>query len=191
MNKVQKGEYGYLKAYKLSKLIMVAILAIMLAAVVIGTIIMYGDTSRVIIVFAILLSLPLAKFLIAYIIVVKFNSLTFDEHAKIANTYRGNDKCLMFDMTISQYEGIKFYQSMLIKNGKIYALVINKDYKDKSKDYEKWIADAIVSDKYKYKITVFDNIDEYIKKINSVSEPNDNNKLIDRHIRKEILSAGV
>jgi len=191
MNKVQKGEYGYLKAYKLSKLIMVAILAIMLAAVVIGTIIMYGDTSRVIIVFAILLSLPLAKFLIAYIIVVKFNSLTFDEHAKIANTYRGNDKCLMFDMTISQYEGIKFYQSMLIKNGKIYALVINKDYKDKSKDYEKWIADSIVSDKYKYKVTVFDNIDDYIKKINSVSEPNDNNKLIDRHIREEILSAGV
>ena len=191
MNKVQKGEYGYLKAYKMSKLLLCTVLAFMLAAVVIGTIIMYGDTSRVIIVFAILLSLPLAKILIAYLIVIKFNSLTFDEHAKIANTYRGNDKCLLFDMTVSQYEGIKFYQSMLIKNGKIYALVTNKDYKEKSKEYEKWITDVIVSDKYKYKITVFDNIDEYIKKINSVSEPNDNNKLIDKHIREEILSAGV
>ena len=187
MNKVQKGEYGYLKAYKMSKLLLCTVLAFMLAAVVIGTIIMYGDTSRVIIVFAILLSLPLAKILIAYLIVIKFNSLTFDEHAKIANTYRG----LLFDMTVSQYEGIKFYQSMLIKNGKIYALVTNKDYKEKSKEYEKWITDVIVSDKYKYKITVFDNIDEYIKKINSVSEPNDNNKLIDKHIREEILSAGV
>ncbi len=191
MKKVNKGEYGYLKSYKLSKLLVVAVLAIMIAAVVIGTIIMYGDTSRVIIVIAILLSMPLAKFLIAYIIVVKYDSLTFDEHAKIANTYRANDNCLLFDITISQYEGIRFYESMLIKNGKIYALVKSNDYNDKNKDYEKWITNCLVNGKYKYKITIIHNIDEYIKKINSVSEPNDNNKLIDRHIREEILSAGV
>ncbi|MBR3833529.1 MAG: hypothetical protein IKJ73_04380 [Lachnospiraceae bacterium] len=191
MNKTNKGEYGYLKAYKLSKLTIILVLSVMLAAVVIGTILMYGDTSRVIIVFAILLSLPLAKFLIAYIIVSKFNPLTFDQHAKIANNYKNKDSSLMFDITISQYEGIKFYHSMLIKNGKIYALVLNKDYSAKKKDYEKWIAACITGDKYKYKISVYDDIDEYIKKINSVSEPNDNNKLIDRHIREEILSAGV
>lgn len=191
MNKTNKGEYGYLKAYKLSKLTIILVLSVMLAAVVIGTILMYGDTSRVIIVFAILLSLPLAKFLIAYIIVSKFNPLTFDQHAKITNNYKNKDSSLMFDITISQYEGIKFYHSMLIKNGKIYALVLNKDYSAKKKDYEKWITACITGDKYKYKITAYDDIDEYIKKINSVSEPNDNNKLIDRHIREEILSAGV
>lgn len=191
MNKVNKGEYGYLKSYKLSKLIIVAILSVMIAAVVIGTILMYGDTSRVIIVIAILLSLPLAKFMIAYIIVAKYDALTFDEHAKIANIYKNKDGCLLFDMTISQYEGIKFYHSMLVKNGKIYALVLNKDYSEKKKDYEKWITACLTGDKYKYKVTVINDIDEYIKKINSVSEPNDNNKLIDRHIREEILSAGV
>ncbi len=160
MNKVNKGEYGYLRSYKLSKLIIVGILSIMLAAVVIGTILMYGDTSRVIIVIAILLSLPLAKFMIAYIIVAKYNSLTFDQHAKIANNYKNKDGCLLFDMTISQYEGIRFYHSMLIKNGKIYALVLNKDYKENKKDYEKWIMACISGDKYKYKVTVINEIDE-------------------------------
>lgn len=191
MNKRQKGEYGYLKYYKLSKLLVVALLSIMIAAVVIGTLIMYGDTSRVIIVIAILLSMPLAKFLIAYIIVAKFDSLEFDQYTKISNNYRSKDECLLFDMTISQYAGIKFYHSMLVKNGKIYALVLNKDYSDKKREYEKWITDSITSEKYKYKIVVFNNVEEYIKKINSVSEPNDNNKLIDRHIKVEILSAGV
>lgn len=191
MKKTCKGEYGYLKSYKLSKLIVLGVLAIMIAAVVLGTIIMYGDTSRVIIVIAILLSLPFAKYLIAYIIVAKYNSLTFDEHAKISNSYRSKDNCLVFDVAISQYEGIMFYHSMLIKNGKIYALVQNKDFVEKKKEYEKWIFNSIQSEKYKYKISLFDNIDEYIKKINSVSEPNDNNKIIDKHIREEILSAGV
>ena len=191
MNKVEKGEYGYLKSYKLSKLIVVIILSLMIEAVVIGTLIMYGDTSRVVIVIAILLALPLAKFLIALIIVAKCKSLSFDEHAKIANNYKNKDNCLLFDVTISQYEGIKFYQSMLVKNGKIYALVLNKDFTEKKKDYEKWINASIAGDKYKYKVSVFDSIDEYIKKINSVSEPNDNNRLIDRHIREEILSTGV
>lgn len=191
MNKVNKGEYGYLKSYKLSKLLVVAILAIMIAAVVIGTLIMYGDTSRVIIIIAILLSLPLAKFIIAYLIVAKFDSLTFDQHAKISNNYKSKDGCLLFDITISRYEGVKFYHSMLVKNSKIYALVLSKDFKDKKKEYEKWIATSINGGKYKYNVSVFDSIDEYIKKINTVSEPNDNNKLIDRHIREGILSTGV
>lgn len=191
MKKFNKGEYGYLKSYKLSKLLMIALLSIMLAAVVLGTLIMFGDTSRVIIVIAILLSLPLAKYMIAYIIVAKFNSLTFDVYTKITNNYKSKDGCLLFDMTVSQYEGIKFYHSMLVKNGKIYALVLNKDFQQSKKDYEKWILDCITNDKYKYKVSLYNDIDEYIKKINSVSEPNDNNKLIDRHIREEILSAGV
>ena len=191
MNKVNKGEYGYLKSYKLSKLLVVAILAVMIAAVVIGTLIMYGDTSRVIIVIAILLSLPLAKFIIAYVIVAKFDALTFDQHAKISNNYKSKDESLLYDITISQYEGVKFYHSMLVKNGKICALVLSKDFSEKKKEYEKWIATSIDGGKYKYNVSVFNSIDEYIKKINSVSEPNDNNKLIDRHIREEILSAGV
>lgn len=191
MKKPNKGEYGYLKNYKVSKLLIIGLLSIMLAVVVLGTLIMFGDTSRVIIVIAILLSLPLAKYMIAYIIVAKFNGLTFDEHAKIANNYKSKDGCLLFDMTVSQYDGIKFYHSMLIKNGKIYALVLNKDFNQSKKDYEKWVLDCITNDKYKYKVSLFNDIDEFVKKINSVSEPNDNNKLIDRHIREEILSAGV
>ncbi|MBQ8167706.1 MAG: hypothetical protein IJZ96_11850, partial [Lachnospiraceae bacterium] len=157
----------------------------------IGTLIMFGDTSRVVIVIAILLALPLAKFLVSLIIVLKFKSLTFDEHARIANTYNNNDKSLLFDVAISQYEGIRFYESILVKNGRIYALVLAKDYSEKKKEYEKWINDSIIQEKYKYKITIITDINEYIKKINSVSEPNDNNKLIDRHIREQLLSACV
>lgn len=191
MKKVNKGEYGYLKHYKLSKLLVIVILSIMLAAVVIGTLIMFGDTSRVVIVFAILLSLPLAKFMIAYIIVAKFNELSYADYTKIKNNYMSKDNSLMFDITVSQYEGIKFYDSMLIKNGRIYALVLNKDFNDKKKDYEKWITSCLTNDKYKYNVNLYNDIDGYIKKINSISEPNDNNKLIDRHVREEILSAGV
>ena len=74
MKKPNKGEYGYLKHYKLSKLMIIMLLAVMLAAVVIGTLIMFGDTSRVIIVFAILLSLPLAKYIsqLTYVLLLPF-----------------------------------------------------------------------------------------------------------------------
>lgn len=191
MNSKHKGEYGYIKNYKLSKLIVVIVLTLMIEAIVIGTLIMFGDTSRVVIVIAILLALPLAKFSVSLIIVLKFKSLTFDEHARIANTYNNNDKSLLFDVAISQYEGIRFYESILVKNGRIYALVLAKDYSEKKKEYEKWINDSIIQEKYKYKITIITDINEYIKKINSVSEPNDNNKLIDRHIREQLLSACV
>ena len=59
--KKQKGEYGYLTAYRRQKLMITLILACMIAAVILGTIIMFGDTGRVMIVFAILLALPFVR----------------------------------------------------------------------------------------------------------------------------------
>ncbi len=191
MSKPDKGQYGYMKSYRLSKLIGVIVLALMIEFVVITTLIMYGDTKRVIIVIAILLALPLAKLFIGFILCVKFKPLSEDQYSVIHNKVKNGGKNLLFDVSISQYEGIKFYQSMFVKNGKIYALVMSKDFKENKKDYEKWITAAITGDKYKYKVVCLDDSEEYIKKVNSVSEPNDNNKLIDKFVIDEILSAGV
>ena len=56
MNKYDKGEYGYLNAYKREKLIITLILAAMIEIVVISLMLKFGDTKRVFVVFAILLS---------------------------------------------------------------------------------------------------------------------------------------
>ena len=67
MKKKEKGQYGYIDYYKKGKLLVTMILAIMIASIILSMLLAFGDTGRIGIIFAILLVLPFAKFLIAYI----------------------------------------------------------------------------------------------------------------------------
>ena len=58
-------------------------------------------------------------------------------------------------------------------------------------DYEKWLAACVEDEKYNYKIHVFGDIDAYLKKINSISTPNDNTRIVDKHMTERILDTGV
>lgn len=191
MNKYEKGDYGYINAYKKNKLIIALILAAMIAFVVLTVIIMYGTTNKVVIVFAILLSMPFSKFIIAYIICAKFNPLSKDEYEKIQEETKDTDIKMLYDITISQYEGVKFYHSVCVRNGKVCALVLDKNIVKARSDYEKWLAACVEDEKYNYKIHVFGDIDAYLKKINSISTPNDNTRIVDKHMTERILDTGV
>lgn len=194
-NKFQKGEYGYLKSYRRSRLIVALILAAMIAFVIITMLMLFGDTGRVMIVFAILLTLPFAKFLIAWIMCARFTPLSADQYEHLYSVLRENGleniKGLCFDVVITQYEGMKFFQSLCVKNGKIIALVLDRSYQENKKEYQKWIQNCTEDSKYKYTIQIFDDIDEYAKKVRSISTPNEKTAMIDKHILEKILTTCV
>lgn len=190
---IQKGSYGYLAAYKKNKLLWTLAFAFMISAVVIGTLIMFGDTSRVMIIIAILLSLPFAKFLIAYIMVAKFNSMSEEEHKELID-FVEDQSGLYYDLALAQYDGIRFYKSMCIKNGKIIAYVAkpknvsNDAWNLQKKDYEKWIQNSLNTSKYSYSLNIMNDLESYKKKVNATSEPGDNQRIIDKHLRELIFS---
>lgn len=193
-NKCKKGDYGYLKAYRREKLIISLILAAMIAFIIVSMLLLFGDTGRVLIVFAILLTLPFAKFFIAWIVCAKFTPLTTEERDRLTDMVGEKDNNisgLKFDMVISQYEGMKFYQSICVKNGKIAALVLSKDYGILKKEYKAWIEKTVADSKYNYPITIFNDIDSYAKKVKSISTPNDKTALIDKHILEKITTTCV
>ncbi|MCM1272165.1 MAG: hypothetical protein NC225_04865 [Clostridium sp.] len=186
MSKSNKGEYGYLKAYRRGKLVGFIIFVAMIEFIVITMLLMFGSTNRVGIVFAILLTLPMAKFFIAFITCVKFKPLDEESHKKIEEAVKNQYGFLMYDLVISQYEGFKFYQAMCVKNGKVCALVLDKNVHDGKKEYENWIKGCFKDSKYQYAVFIYDTIEGYIKKANSISEPNEKTRTIDKHVAQNI-----
>lgn len=191
MKKHEKGEYGYLKYYRLCKLIGVIVFTAMIEFIVITMLLLWGSTSRVIVVFAILLSLPLAKFFIAFIMCVKFKPLDEADYASIRDNVKNEHGILLYDVAISRYEGMKFYQSICVKNGKICALAMDKHFEENKKNYEKWLEGCLSDSKYNYSIYVFCDVEAYIKKAGSISEANDRNRTVDKHIAKIILEMSI
>ena len=94
---------------------------------------------------------------------------------------------MLYDVVITRTEGMKFYQSMYICNSRIYAFTDDKRFSDNKKSYETWIKECINGTKFDYTIKVFSDLDEYIKKVNSVSAANDKIVKIDKHIVERIL----
>ena len=191
MEKHEKGEYGYLKYYRLCKLIGVIVFTAMIEFIVITMLLLWGSTSRGIVVFAILLALPLAKFFIAFIMCVKFKPLDEEDYVSIKDGIKNVHGIILYDVAVSRYEGMKFYQSICVKNGKICALAMDKSFEENKKEYEKWLESCVSNSKYSYSIYVFSDVKAYIKKADSISEANDRNRSIDKHIAKIILDMSI
>ena len=164
----------------------------MISFILVTMLVMYGDTGRVMVIFAILLTLPFAKFLIAYIMCIRFSSMEADMHTKLYNQTKtqadSEMEGLLYDIVIAQYEGMHFFESVCIKNGNACALVLDKKYSENRSEYSKCLQTATQDSKHKYIIHIYTDIDSYTKKIKSLSEPNDNTKIIDKHIREQLLT---
>lgn len=186
-NKYKKGEYGYMDSYKKSRLIISLIFAAMISFIVITMLFMFGSTQRIMVIFAILLVLPFSKFLIGYIMCSTFKPLSKERYEKLSSETKEATGNMLYDVVITRTEGMKFYQSMYICNSRIYAFTDDKRFSDNKKSYETWIKECINGTKFDYTIKVFSDLDEYIKKVNSVSAANDKIVKIDKHIVERIL----
>ena len=92
MKKKEKGQYGYINYYKKGKLLVTLILAIMIASIILSMLLAFGDTGRIGIIFAILLVLPFAKFLIAYIMCAKFQTMPQDVYDVVHGQTDGREE---------------------------------------------------------------------------------------------------
>lgn len=191
MNKYEKGAYGYLRAYRRSKLVMSIIFAAMIEFIVITLLLQFGTTKHVMIVIAVLLSLPFAKFLISFLMCVKFKPLAEEEYEKIKEKTEKQTGRMLYDLGISQYEGMRFFPAICVKNSHVYALVLDKAFEDRKKDYEKWLSDCLGEGKNKVIISVFSDMDAFVKKVNSTSEPKESIRRIDKNIAEKLLDNSI
>lgn len=186
MKKKEKGQYGYINYYKKGKLLVTLILAIMIASIILSMLLAFGDTGRIGIIFAILLVLPFAKFLIAYIMCAKFQTMPQDVYDVVHGQTDETD--MIYDLVITQSEGMHYYDAVCVRNGSVYALVLDKYFKEEKKEYETFMQQALANSKYKYIVHLYTDTDAFAKKIHSIGEPNDKTKLIDQYMREQILT---
>ena len=183
MKKKEKGQYGYINYYKKGKLLVTLILAIMIASIILSMLLAFGDTGRIGIIF---LVLPFAKFLIAYIMCAKFQTMPQDVYDVVHGQTDETD--MIYDLVITQSEGMHYYDAVCVRNGSVYALVLDKHFKEEKKEYETFMQQALANSKYKYIVHLYTDTDAFAKKIHSIGEPNDKTKLIDQYMREQILT---
>lgn len=120
--KPNKGEYGYAARYKNRKIILTLICFCCIVIDVMIGLIMFQTRATLFTIVACVMSLPFAKNLIGYIMVVKFKPLTEEQHEKAVSMGRNEDALMCYDISISDTEKMYFFPCVAIFGNNVIGL---------------------------------------------------------------------
>ena len=191
---MEKGQYGYIKRHKKKIIISIIILGVMILTGVILSLVMFKTTKTLIIILPILISLPFAKQIVALIMCSKFKPLTEEEHKKIEKgIHYENRDGILYDISLSRYEGMLFFPAVIVRDGRMLFLY-QKAFDKKIPDVEflkKEIARSFEMIKKPYVIVTALTVDEFIKKAETIKEPDEDYVVKDQSMREKIFELGV
>ena len=191
---MEKGQYGYIKKHKKKIITSIIILGVMILTGVILSLVMFKTTKTLIIILPILISLPFAKQIVALIMCSKFKPLTEEEHKKIEKgIHYENRDGILYDISISRYEGMMFFPAVIVRDGRMLFLY-QEAFDKKIPDVEflkKEIARSFEMIKKPYVIITALTVDEFIKKAESIKEPDEDYVVKDQSMREKIFELGV
>lgn len=136
-DKINKGDYGYLKHEKIKRLILSLFSLLLVLSVFFTGIILYGTNANILSIIAVLLALPTSKIWINFIILVPFKSCE-KEIYDISNI-EGINK--LYELVISSEKRIYFVDACIIWNGSII-LYVKEEYKHK-KELQEYITNLL------------------------------------------------
>lgn len=191
---MEKGQYGYIKKHKKKIITSIIILGVMILTGVILSLLMFKTTKTLIIILPILISLPFAKQIVALIMCSKFKPLTEEEHKKIEKgIHYENRDGILYDISISRYEGMMFFPAVIVRDGRMLFLY-QEAFDKKIPDVEflkKEIARSFEMIKKPYVIITALTVDEFIKKAETIKEPDEDYVVKDQSMREKIFELGV
>lgn len=191
---MEKGQYGYIKKHKKKIITSIIILGVMILTGVILSLVMFKTTKTMIIILPILISLPFAKQIVALIMCSKFKPLTEEEHKKIEKgIHYENRDGILYDISISRYEGMMFFPAVIVRDGRMLFLY-QEAFDKKIPDVEflkKEIARSFEMIKKPYVIITALTVDEFIKKAETIKEPDEDYVVKDQSMREKIFELGV
>ena len=191
---MEKGQYGYIKKHKKKIITSIIILGVMILTGVILSLAMFKTTKPLIIILPILISLPFAKQIVALIMCSKFKPLTEEEHKKIEKgIHYENRDGILYDISLSRYEGMLFFPAVIVRDGRMLFLY-QKAFDKKIPDVEflkKEIARSFEMIKKPYVIVTALTVDEFIKKAETIKEPDEDYLVKDQSMREKLFELGV
>jgi len=191
---LEKGDYGYIEKYKKRLLISIIVLGLIIILGVFFSVAVFDTRKNLFILLPILTSLPFAKQLVSYILCADFKPLSKEEYELVNHkiSYGGSDD-IVYDISLSRYEGILFFPAAVVRNGRIIFLYTDK-FKKKYPDMDsikKEIEKSFANQKKPYVILVTGSVKEFIKKANTLKEPGEEFISRDKKMRNTLFELGV
>lgn len=190
---MEKGQHGYMNRHKRNVLISIIVLGLFVIAGVFFTVVMFDTRKSIFIVIPILVALPLAKQIVAYIMCAGFKELNDEEYSKLKEISYFNEKSLVYDVSVSRYEGIVYFPVAVVRDGRML-FYYNGGFGKKIKDelaLKKIITDSFADQKKQYVVIITTDIDSFVAKAEKIKKSSEEFIASDEKIRNRLFELGI
>lgn len=193
---MKKGEYGFIDESKQLKLNISAAFIVVIAILSTVILAVYGTRSNYWIVIPIILALPFAKFLVSYLMVRPFRSMSKDAHGYVENNIKDMDHiATIYDATLASEDGVSFLDLVLLYDGNVYASRGYGNKKYSKEDITNYLKRIVKRAGYDRKVYVFEGsketVDTFVKHMASHNADHEPDDKCTKNIRSAIINLGV
>lgn len=160
MKKIPKGSYGYLNYKKKLSLIITLASFLVIAAVFFTGYIVTGTNNNIMTVIAAVLTLPAAKFTVAYIILIPHRSTPEDVYSGTNDTFHG--LITYYDLIFSNSTSPIGTQAVVVSDSLVIALT--DETKADKKLFEKSVSEFMEKDGHPVNVSLFTDKTSFIAK---------------------------
>ena len=185
-----KGKYGHAKKYKNARLIFTLLLFLVILTDVVFSLIMFQTRKTWFIIIGCVMSIPFARNLIDFYMALQAKPLDKETYQKTDALAKKEDKEFIYDVTITDTDGVIFIPCASVYNNNIIAFTPHITETKEREKAKKYISGANEIAEMNYRIVVTDNLSTFEKEVKKLRPVNDDTKKNDQEMIDTILSMG-
>jgi len=186
---IAKGNYGYAKSLKRRRLLlMLACFAFILADVIIS-LVFFQTKKTLFVVVACVMAIPFAKNLIGYLMVIRCEPLTPEEHEAAEKIAEERGFEMAYDISVTATEGVLFYPCVAIYNNNVIGL-LQQGQNQKKKDAVEYLKMVQQGPPTKPRVVVVDSLKDMKRELDRLNPPKEDQIHADVKIAERLMELG-
>lgn len=155
-NTINKGDYNYLKKNKIIHLSISFVLIFITMIIFYTGYFKYGNTKNVFTVLAAVSVIPMAKFIVGYIVIAKYKSITDMEYSDLNETIESE---LLYDLIISSADKVYNARVTIVRDNSVYLYI--PEQRTSKNVIEKYIRTFLETECKVTTVRVFNTLEEF------------------------------
>ena len=184
-----KGNYGYARKLKRKRLLLMLACFLFILTDVIISLVFFQTRTTLFVVLAAVMSIPFAKNLIGYLMLIKYEPLTEEEHTEAEKIAEERGMTMAYDISVTDSEGVLFYPCVAIYNNNVIGL-LQAGQNTKKKDAVAYLKKVQEGSPTKPRVVVVESLKEMKRELDRLNPPKEDQIQADVKIAERLMELG-
>ncbi len=186
---VAKGNYGYAKSLKRKRMLLMLLCFAFILADVLISLVFFQTKKTLFVVLACIMSIPFAKNLIGYLMVIRCEPLSAADYKEAEEIAAKKETIFAYDISITDTDGVLFYPCVAVYNNNVIGL-LQPGQNQKKKDAVTYLKKVQEGPPTKPRVVVVESLKDMSRELDRLTPPKEDQARYDVQIAERLMELG-